>query len=523
MSVAKRRACRTACIASAYTIPSVGADWPHSGPAAAPVVGGLHFAAPLPTLARSMKALLVDDHPEVRLSLGEFLEQLGHQVLQASSGEQALQLIREQSPDLVLTDLRMPGMSGLDLLAALEQLDEPPPLALMTAFGEADTAIEALRRGAIDYLRKPIDVKELHRLVERVAGLRASASAPLAAIREEAGGLVVVGSDLARLVALADRLHAARDLPSLIEGETGVGKELFARRVHTGPGRGPGPFVAINCAAISTGLFESELFGYVGGAFTGAAPGGATGKLAAAAGGTIFLDEIGDLPLDQQAKLLRLLEDRTWYPVGGTKLQRLEARIICATNARLVDQVRERRFREDLYYRLKVGHLRIPPLRERREAIPALARVLLARAAQRRGRGAIKLSSAAETWLAEQSWPGNVRQLLHVLEQACLMEDGAVVDRPRLIGLMPDRTPPRGVPILAAAIMPGLRLPMLPSALALDPAGFDLDGWQSAIIAAALELNDESPVRTAAYLGLSRKVLYTLRKRYGLLPGSAGQ
>ena len=484
-------------------------------------------------LARRMKALLVDDHPEVRLSLGEFLEQLGHEVLQAESGEQALTLIRAQAPDLVLSDLRMPGMSGLDLLAALEEFDEPPPLALMTAFGEADTAIEALRRGAIDYLRKPIDVQELHRLVERVAGMSASASTPLAAIREEPGGLVVVGSDLARLVALADRLHAARDLPCLIEGETGVGKELFARRIHSGPGRGPAaansPFVAINCAAISAGLFESELFGYVAGAFTGAAPGGAPGKLAAAAGGTIFLDEIGELPLDQQAKLLRLLEDRTWYPVGGTKLAKLSARIVCATNARLLDQVRERRFREDLYYRLKVGHLRIPPLRERREAIPGLARMLLARAAQRRGRGAIKLSSAAEAWLGEQSWPGNVRQLLHVLEQACLMEDGAVIDRPRLIGLMPDLTPSRGGPILPLASsqlsssQPGLRLPAAPGTLALDPAGFDLDGWQRAIIAAALDLNDESPVRTAAYLGLSRKVLYTLRKRYGLLPGGTGQ
>ena len=480
-----------------------------------------------PTLARRMKALLVDDHPEVRLSLGEFLEQLGHEVLQAGSGEQALALIRAHAPDLILTDLRMSGMSGLDLLAALEEFDDPPPLALMTAFGEADTAIEALRRGAIDYLRKPIDVQELHRLVERVAGLCASPSAKLSAIREEPGGLVVDSADLARLVALADRLHAARDLPCLIEGETGVGKELFARRIHTGPGRGQGPFVAINCAAIASGLFEAELFGYVAGAFTGAATSGASGKLAAAAGGTLFLDEIGDLPLDQQAKLLRLLEDRTWYPVGSTKLQRLSARIVCATNARLVDQVRDKRFREDLFYRLKVGHLRIPPLRERRVGIPALARVLLARTAQRRGRGEIKLTSGAEAWLAEQSWPGNVRQLLHVLEQACLMEDGAVIDRPRLITLMPDCTPPRGVPILPSAShvasQPGLRLPAVPGTLALDPAGFDLDGWQRAIIAAALDLNDESPVRTAAYLGLSRKVLYTLRKRYGLLPGGTGQ
>lgn len=465
-----------------------------------------------------MDVLLVDDHPEVRLSLADFLEQLGHNAVHAGSGEEALRLIRERHPGLVITDLRMPGMTGLELLEALEDFDDPPPLALMTAHGEADTAINAMRHGAIDYLRKPIDVRELHRLVERVSGDRKPVVST--GIHEERDGLLVVGVDFERLVDFADRLHEAADLPCLIEGETGVGKELFARRIHHGGKPSAGAFVALNCAAIAPGLFEAELFGYAPGAFTGAVQGGAAGKLALAAGGTIFLDEVGDLPLDQQAKLLRLLEDRAWYPVGGNQLQRLTARVVCATNVGLLDRVRTHRFREDLYYRLKVGHLRIPALRDRRDAIVPLARALLARVAQRRGRGSMQFSPDAEAVLLAHPWPGNVRELVHLLEQVLLMVRGAVVDKPLLATLiaggesLPAPSSPSPAPLTGH---PRLALPRLPPAeLALDAGGFPLDEWQRAIIAAALAANDGSPVRTAAYLGITRKVLYTLRKRYGL-------
>jgi DNA-binding NtrC family response regulator len=459
-----------------------------------------------------VRILLVDDHAEVRQSLGEFLEQLGHRVDQAEDGRVALMTARS-GPDLIISDLRMPGMGGLDLLQALEGLDDPPPLALMTAFGDTQTAIEAMRLGAVDYLRKPIDVKELHALVERIAADARPGRAAGATV--EADGLVVTDPAIQRLVALADRLHAARDLPCLIEGETGVGKELFARRVHHGGKPDRSPFVAINCAAIAPGLFESEVFGYAAGAFTGAAPGGSPGKLAAAAGGTVFLDEIGDMPAEQQAKLLRLLEDRTWYPVGSSKLQKLDARVICATNARLLERVRSGGFREDLYYRLKVGHLRIPPLRERRESIVPLAGALLARVRRERGRGPQRLSTTAETFLAAQPWPGNARELRHLLEQACLMHDGAVLDEAQLRELMPDAIDAAPVLAPAAAVSPG--------ALALPAGGFDLDAWQQRVIAEALALNEGSPVRTAAYLGITRKVLYTLRKRYGLLAPRDGQ
>ena len=466
-----------------------------------------------------MKVLLVDDHPEVRLSLAGFIESLGHHTSHAGSGAEALAAARSQRPDLVISDLRMPGMSGIDLLQALEDLDNPPPFALMTAFGDAETAIQALRLGAVDYLRKPIDVRELHRVIERVAEENPTLHQPTPPVgqqpsSEQADGLVIGGPAMARVVAFADRLHAAPDLPCLIEAETGCGKELISRRIHHGGRPAATPFVALNCAAIAPGLFEAELFGYAAGSFTGALAGGNQGKLTLAAGGTLLLDEIADLPLDQQAKLLRVLEERTWYPVGSNQLQRLKARVVCACNSDLLERVRTGRFREDLYYRLKVGHLRIPPLRERRDEIMPLARSLLIRIRKTRGAGPQRFSSDAERLLTAQPWPGNVRQLRHLLEQACLLADGAVIDAPALADLLPGAAP-SATPTAASTA-----LPVPPAVLLLPDGNFDLDAWTRAVVAAALTRNDGSPVRTAAYLGLTRKVLYTLRKRYGLLAGT---
>lgn len=463
-----------------------------------------------------MRLLLVDDHADVRLSLTSFVEQLGHEVQQVSDGAAALKLTDTWHPDLILSDLRMPGMDGLGLLEALEAYDDPPPLALMTAFGDTATAIAALRQGAIDYLRKPIDVRELHRLIERIASAGTEPVAIPPSVREEPDGLVVQSAALAKVVAHADRLHAAKDLPCLIEGETGSGKELIARRIHHGgkPATA-GPFVAVNCAAISQGLFEAELFGYVAGAFTGALTHGSEGKLALAAKGTVLLDELADLPLDQQAKLLRVLEERSWYPVGSNQLRQLTARVVCACNADLLEAVRTGRFREDLYYRLKVGHLRIPPLRERREDILPLARAFLIRIRKQRGRGFQKLSSAAELLLSTYHWPGNVRQLYHLLEQVGVLADGAVLDAPLLAEHLPHT--PTSTPVLLG------NEPLLdPGAVRLPDSGFDLDAWNKAVVLAALERHAGSPVRTATYLGLTRKVLYTLRKRYGLLGRDQG-
>ena len=462
-----------------------------------------------------MRILIVDDHPDVRQSLGAFIEQLGHEALLCHHAPDAVATARREQPDLVLSDLRMPSMDGLQLFSALKQLDKIPPFALMTAFGDADTAIIALRHGAVDYLRKPIDVRELHRLIERVEATTSSTIHlnPESVVREEADGLIIHGDIFARVVALADRLHSAKDLPCLIEGETGSGKELIARRIHHGgEPRISQPFIAINCAAISPGLFEAELFGYASGSFTGALSGGAQGKLALAAGGTLLLDELADLPNDQQAKLLRVLEDRTWYPVGSNQLQTLKARVICACNANLLDLVSKGRFREDLYYRLKVGHIRIPPLRERREDIASLATIFMQRIRRLRGRGFQRLSSEAARLLTAYHWPGNVRQLHHLLEELGMLNDGAVLDE-RLVRAQcvnPEPSP-------TATSRPQETMPPASDQVMILPEGsFDLDRWTRKVLAAALDKHQGSPVRTADYLGVTRKVLYTLRKRHGL-------
>jgi DNA-binding NtrC family response regulator len=450
-----------------------------------------------------MRILLVDDHREVSDSLSGFLVGCGHTVEVFTEGVAALRRAESVAVDLVLSDLRMPDLDGLQLIKALDALEDPPACALMTAFGDTATAIEAMRLGAVDYLAKPIDVRDLHRLVERIErGLSGTMRPSESLAAQQLDGLVVAGPAMARVVHLADRLHQAPHLPCLIEAETGCGKELIARRIHHGGVATPArPFVALNCAAIAPGLFEAELFGYAAGAFTGAVAGGQEGKLALAGEGTLFLDEVGDLPLDQQAKLLRVLEERTFYPIGSNKLQRFRARLVCASNLQLVHLVETGRFRQDLFYRLKAGHLIIPPLRERREEIPVIARALAARQP-----GGARLSLAAERHLAAESWPGNVRQLAHALELAAVLAEGRVIGVEHLL-------PPGQAP--AATV---LSLPAGPPPALLLPEGtFPLDAWHQAIIAAAVERCDGSPVRTAAYLGITRKVLYTLRKRYGHL------
>ncbi len=460
-----------------------------------------------------MRIVLVDDHHEVLTSLAEFMRGLGHVIETVNDGATALKCIRQRRPDFVLTDVRMPGMDGLALLSALEDTEPPIAVALMTAHSDTAIAVEALRHGAVDYLRKPIDVSELHALLERLAQTIAPFSEPFTS-EPQADGLVIGGTALASVVALSDRLHAVSTLPCVIEAETGCGKELIARRIHHG-GRieDRRPWVPINCAAISPGLFEAELFGYAPGAFTGALAAGAAGKLALSGDGTLFLDEVAELTLEQQAKLLRVLEDRSWFPVGSNRVQRLNSRVVCASNRPLADLVAAGRFREDLLYRLKVGFVRIPPLRERREEIPVLARSLLKGIRRRLGRGFSGISAGAGQLLAQQSWPGNVRQLAHLLEIAAVTLDGEMLTEAQaqsLLGIRPqdERKPP------AQAVA----LPTDPPAgLALADGHFDLDGWQRAIIATALAKHGGSPVSTASFLGITRKVLYTLRKRYGLI------
>ena len=356
---------------------------------------------------------------------------------------------------------------------------------------------------------------------------------------------------LEELAGLADRFHQHPDTPVLIQGETGTGKELFCQRIHHGGSiETAGPLIGLNCAAINAGLFEAELFGYEPGSYTGASATGSIGKLAMAEGGTLFLDEVADLPLEQQAKLLRVLEARTWYRIGGRDEQHLRARVVCACNVDLLERVADGRFRRDLYYRLRVAHLRLPALREAPEAIPALARRLLVKIRHRKGRGCERIGEDAEARLSEYPWPGNIRQLKHFLEEACLLFDDPVLDAEMVRSLLPplsaatavlrrretarvrkrteqiglntqsDEFDPQSAAAedpAAAALLPKNQAWLEPRPEDLPEESLDFEAWQAAVVRAALERHDGSPVKTAAYLGISRKVLYTMRKRYGLL------
>lgn len=468
-----------------------------------------------------MKVLVVDDHPDALDALAAFVADLGHRVTTAGNGSEALAQARNQRPDLIISDLRMPGMDGLQLMAALEEFESPPPIALVTAFAEADVALEAMRQGACDFIRKPVDVRDIHRLIERISHNTRIAQRALTepeVLVPQSDGLLVAGPAMAAVVALADRLHQFPSMPALIEAETGCGKELIARRIHHGGQPADLPFLAVNCAAIPPGLFEAEVFGYAPGAFTGASPGGSQGLLAQAGAGTLFLDEIGELPLDQQAKLLRVLEERIYHPVGGTRQMRLQARVICATNRDLFREAGEGRFRNDLLYRLKVGYVRIPPLRERREEILPLAHAFVRAAVSIHGRGFTSIDAAAAARLRDGSWPGNVRQLRHALDRALLLRgpDELVLAAELLDRAGDDSAPGRAIRTPAPAASIELTA-QPPTALVMPERQFDFDGWQKAMVAAALQRCQGSPVRTSAYLGLSRKVLYTLRRRYGLM------
>lgn len=341
-------------------------------------------------------------------------------------------------------------------------------------------------------------------------------------------GLILCDEVDRDLLARADRFHANPQAPALIEGETGTGKELWARRLHHGGRPNREPFVAINCAAISPGLFEAELFGYEEGAFSGAAAGGRPGKMSLAGDGTLFLDEVAEMPLEQQAKLLRALESRTYFRVGGRELQHFTARVICACNSDLYKQVKRGSFRQDLYYRLKVAQLRLRPLRQRRDSIPVLARSFTLR---NYTDGLASFDTIAEDgleYLKHGEWPGNVRQLVHLIEEAGLLTTLPVLDKQTLVDLMKTSATTElvqrvGSARRTSALVPkAQRVPIVVDwanlkAEHMPEDAFPFREWEGAVLKAALEKHRGSPVRAAKYLGLSRKVLYTMRKNHGLL------
>ena len=369
--------------------------------------------------------LIVDDNLEMARTLADGLADHGYDALAVSSGTEAIARLEAAGVDAVVTDLRMPNVDGLEVLEASRRLDPARPVIIMTAFSAIDSAVESIRRGANHYLTKPFKQDELTiflgRALEEVR-LRREA----AALKRELGGRfaarAIVGESAA-IRAIRELVVRVADAPApiLIRGETGTGKGLVARAVHAESGRAAGPFVSINCAAIPEGLLESELFGYMRGAFTGAVRDHG-GLYAEARGGTLFLDEIGEMAPALQAKLLHVIESGTVRPVGGTRELPVDARIIAASNRNLAAAVRDGRFREDLLYRLDVVSIALPALRDRREDLPQLAAHLLAELRGRYPTSPVeRVGAEALAVLARHTWPGNVRELSHVLERTVLL------------------------------------------------------------------------------------------------------
>ena len=371
--------------------------------------------------------LIVEDKDSLRTMLRLALERAGLEVLEARDQPEALRLLNDSRPAVVLSDLRLPSGDGFGVLRAAKEIDNDIPVIVMTAYGSIEDAVAAMRQGALDFLAKPVDPDHLLLMVSRALEQRRLVTENLLMKEELAirrGAPQIVGDDpsLRRVLASLQRA-AATDTTVLIEGESGTGKELFARTLHVLSPRASDPFVAINCAAIPETLLESELFGHEKGAFTGAVA-RKPGKFEMAHRGTLFLDEIGDLPLSLQAKILRALEEKRFERLGGTASIQVDVRLVAATNRGLKAAVAARRFREDLYFRLSVFPIQIPPLRERQHDIALLTRFFVERFCKELKKKTMAVSPATLEALQQYTWPGNVRELQNCIERAVILADG---------------------------------------------------------------------------------------------------
>jgi DNA-binding NtrC family response regulator len=444
------------------------------------------------TSPESRRVLVVDDDVAIRTSLAEAIAEWALEVRVAADSTQALARIAEATPDLVISDVRMPGSSGLELLQLLRQRAPDTDVVLMTAYEDMSTIVKAMREGAIDFVVKPISLEALHALVERVFEDRRTRKR-VAGPRDDPKDYsldTLVGRDLRMIEVFKMVGQAAGGRANvLVRGESGTGKELIARAVHFNSRDAAEPFVAVNCAALPTTLLESELFGHTRGAFTGAV-GARRGRFALAGRGTVFLDEIGDTSLEFQSKLLRVLQEREIYPLGAEQPERTEARVIAATHRDLERLVAEGRFREDLYYRLRVVEIVLPPLRERPADIPLLAHHLVHRAAASAEYAEPVIADDAMAALVEHEWRGNVRELENCLTRATVLAAGSVIRREHL----------------ALKRQPGPEDRVLPS----------LDDVERDHVRRVLAFTEGQKNRAAEILGVSRPRLDRLLRRYRL-------
>lgn len=448
--------------------------------------------------------LVVDDEKNYLVVLEDLLEDEGYGVLTASTGREALEILQSRHVDTVLTDIKMPGMSGIELLEEIKTVDADLPVILMTAFAEVDQAVSAMKKGALDHIQKPFDNKEIKRAVARGVEKR-SLIRNIRFLETELGtvwgNIVGKSRTMERVFSLMKRVA---DTPTtvLISGESGTGKELIAHGLHNASARRDAPFVSINCAAVPETLLESELFGYEKGAFTGANH-MKQGKFEYADGGTLFLDEVGEMPLGLQVKLLRVLQEQEFQRVGGNKDIKVDVRIIAATNKDLKEEVEHKRFREDLFFRLNVVHVEAPPLRERLDDLPHLVAHFLEKFGRKLGRSVRDVEPEVMTAFYRHSWPGNVRELENVIERALVLCKGNVVtidDLPLELR--------QSSPIGSELEMPILWDKGLAGAL---------DAIEERMICEALKNAGNVQAKAAKMLGISRSNLQYKMKKYGLL------
>lgn len=446
--------------------------------------------------------LLVDDEERLADVLSVALEQNGFRTLTAQNGQDALKVLDNETVDLVLTDLRMPGMSGAELLREIKQRTPNLPVVVMTAYSSVKDAVHIIKDGAFDYVGKPVDIDELEQTIKNALRLSDALTDNLR-LRQELEGRYrfdnLIGSSTPFRSVIENIAEVCESRANvLITGESGTGKEMVARSIHYNSPRRDHPFVALNCAAIPETLLESELFGHVKGAFTGAVA-NRLGRFAQADRGTLFLDEIGDMPLATQAKILRVLQERAFEPVGGTQTRAVDVRIVAATNKDLMGAVQSGDFREDLYYRLNVFPITLPPLRDRRDDIPELAIHFLAALNAEMGKKVNGFTPAALKTMSGYDWPGNIRELQNCVERALILAKSPQIDESDL---------PRSLFASQPSQQSGPRFPL------------DLDGeierFERGLILSALNRSEGVQVQAAQLLGINERSLWHRIKKYGI-------
>ena len=445
------------------------------------------------------KILVIDDDTSLRRVIEYNLQEEGYEVLAASSGEEGLKLFREVLPGIVITDMKMSGIDGLTVLRSIKEISPETLVIIITAFGKVDVAVEAMKAGAFDYITKPFSRDALRLTVAKAvkfSGLTEENRRLKSELSEKADFRTIIGSSK-KMEQVFEMIRKVADTEAtvLITGESGTGKELVARAIHAGSSRRDAPFVTINCAAIPRDLIESELFGHTKGAFTGAIKDKA-GKFQLADGGTIFLDEVGELLPELQPKLLRVLQEKEIDPVGSLKSQKVDVRVVSATNLDIEKAVSDGHFREDLYYRLAVIEIHLPPLRQRRADIPLLIRYFCSKL----GNDRITFDDNALDLLSKYSWPGNVRELQNTVERLMIMRNSDTISS----GELPDKFRQSGTQKCAIINLPH--------------EGCSLEELEREIVIEALERNGWNQTAAARFLRIPRHVLIYRLEKFGIEP-----